>query len=175
MLIIYPLNCLFHRVNFNHLAKCSKSLSILRLYGNTIIIKLFINLFLPVRNGNIVEIFKINQEVLLSIEFCHFTFYNEIAIFQPVNENFQKAQVSFPSNVVSVFSASKHNSRILLLAQTLYTLFKRSPLKCMFLRFSSARAKLDQIPFVNFELTSQFLLKFSIILHCHDSKLPCKF
>ena len=41
--------------------------------------------------------------------------------------------------------------------------------------FSSARVKIRQIPHVNFELTSQFLFKFCIILHCHDIKLPCKF
>ena len=60
------------------------------------------------------------------------------------------------------------------LAQTLYTLFKRIPLNCKFLRFSSARVQICQIPHVNFELTSQFLLKFCIILHCYDTKLPCK-
>ena len=85
--------------------------------------------------------------------------------------SFLKVQVSFPSNVASIFSAIKHNSPILFLAQTLYTLFKRSPLKCKFLRFLSARVKICQIPHVNFELTSQFLFKFGIILHCHDAKL----
>ena len=50
----------------------SKVLSILCLYGNTII-KVFISLFLLGRIGNILAIFKIYQEVLLSIEFCHFT------------------------------------------------------------------------------------------------------
>ena len=49
--------------------------------------------------------------------------------------SFLKAQVSFPSNIVSVFSAIKHNSPISFLPQTLYTLFKRSPLKCKFLDF----------------------------------------
>ena len=89
--------------------------------------------------------------------------------------SFLKGQVSFPSNVVPVFSAIKDNSSILFLAQTLYTLFKRSPLKCKFLRFSSAWDKLRQILYVNFELTSQFLFKFNITLHCHDTKLPRKF
>ena len=77
--------------------------------------------------------------------------------------SFLKAQVSFRSNVVSIFSA-----------QTLHTLFKRSPLKCKFLRFLSDQDKICQIP-VNFELTHQFLFEFCIILHCHDAKLPCKF
>ena len=86
--------------------------------------------------------------------------------------SFLKAQVSFPSNVVSVFNTIKHNSPILFLAQTLYTLFKRSPLKCKFLRFSSTQVKISQIAHVNFELTSQFLFKFCIILHCNDTKVP---
>ena len=82
---------------------------------------------------------------------------------------FCKAQVSFPSNFASIFSAIKYNSSILFLAQTLYTLVKSNLLKCKFLRFSSARVKICQIPHVNFELTSQFLFKFCIILHCHDT------
>ena len=86
--------------------------------------------------------------------------------------SFLKAQVIFPSNFASVFSAIKHNSSILFFAQTLYTLVKSSLLKCKFLRFSSARVKTRQIPHVNFELTSQFLIKFCIILHCHDTKPP---
>ena len=40
------------------------------------------------------------------------------------------------------------------LAQALYTSFKRSPLKCRFLRLLSARVKICQIPHVNFEMTS---------------------
>ena len=53
------------------------------------------------------------------------------------------------------------------LAQTIYTLLKRSTLKWKFLRLSSARVKIRQIPHVNFEMTSQFLFKFCIIFHCH--------
>ena len=89
---------------------------------------------------------------------------------------FLKAQVSFPSNVASIFSAMKNKSPIPFLAQTLHTLFKtRSPLKCRFLRFLSALVKLRQIPHVNFEQVSQFLFKLGIILHCCIIKLPCKF
>ena len=58
--------------------------------------------------------------------------------------SFLKAQVSFRSSVASVFSAIKHNSSILYLAQTLYTLVKGSPLKCKFLRFLSTRVKIYQ-------------------------------
>ena len=89
--------------------------------------------------------------------------------------SFLKARVSFLSDVASIFSAIKQNSPILFLAQTLYILFKRSPLKCKFFRFSSAWVKICQIPRVNFELASQFLFKLFIILHCHDTNFPCKF
>ena len=41
--------------------------------------------------------------------------------------------------------------------------------------FSSARVKISQIVHVSFELTSQFLFEFFIILHCHDTSFPCKF
>ena len=89
--------------------------------------------------------------------------------------SFLKAQVSFPSNVVSKFSAVKQNSSILFLAQTLYIFFKTKSLKCKFFRFLSALAKTCQIPHVNFELLSQFLFKYCIILHCHDTKIHVNF
>ena len=76
---------------------------------------------------------------------------------------------------VTNFSAIKHNSSILFLAQALHTFIKSSLLKCKFLGFSSAQVKICQIPRVNFELTSQFPSKFCIILHCHDKNVPCKF
>ena len=79
--------------------------------------------------------------------------------------SFLKAQVNFPSNVASIFSAIKQNSPILFLAQTLYTLFKRSPLKCTFLRFLSAQITICWIP----EIASQFYFKFCIILNCQNA------
>ena len=48
-------------------------------------------------------------------------------------------------------------------AQTLYILVKSSPLKCKFLGLSSARVKILQIPYVNFQTASQFLFRFFII------------
>ena len=89
--------------------------------------------------------------------------------------SFLKAHVIFPSNVASIFSAIKHNSSILSLAQTLFNLVKSSLLKCKSLRFLCARFKICQIPRVNFELTNQFLFGFCIILHYHDTRLPRKF
>ena len=82
--------------------------------------------------------------------------------------SFLKAQVSFPSNFASIFSVIKHNSPIPLLAQTLYALVKSSLLKRKFFRFSSARIKIRQISYVDFETTSQFrLFRFFIIIQCH--------
>ena len=54
---------------------------------------------------------------------------------------FCKAQVSFPSNFASIFSAIKYHSSLLFLAQTLHTSFKRRPLKCKFLTLLSVRVK----------------------------------
>ena len=59
------------------------------------------------------------------------------------------------------------------LAQAIYTLLKRSPLKGKFLRLSSARLKLYQIPYANFETTTRFLSKFCIPLQFHERLLLC--
>ena len=61
------------------------------------------------------------------------------------------------------------------LAQRLCTLFKRSPLKCKFLIFSSAQVKIRQIPHVIFETTSKFSFKCCINIQCHQEKLPYTF
>ena len=53
------------------------------------------------------------------------------------------------------------------LAQTVYNLVKSRPWKCKFLRLSSSGVKIHQIPYVNFEMTSQFLFRGFIILQCH--------
>ena len=89
--------------------------------------------------------------------------------------SFLKAQVSFPSNVASIFSAIKKISPILSLAQRSCTLTKRSPLKCKFLRFSSAHVKIHQIPHAIFETTSQFSYRCCISNQCHQAKLSYTF
>ena len=109
----------------------------------------------------------------------------EVPFFRPCNllrwkfakflMSFFKAQVSFPSNVASIFSTIKHNSPIPFLAQALYSFFKRSPLKCNFLKCLSTWVKIFQIPYVSFDLAAQFLFKFFTIPHCHDTKVPCKY
>ena len=90
-------------------------------------------------------------------------------------KSFLKPQVSFPSDVKSIFSAIKQISPILFLAQRSCTLSKRRRLKWKFLRFSSAQVKIHQIPHVIFDSTSQFSFKCCIINQCHQVKLPYTF
>ena len=107
-----------------------------------------------------------------------FTFQNEIAIFQPVNqiphfifENTSQFYFKFCINLQC------HQTQLLytFLAQTLYTLIKKTPLRSKFLRLLGDRVKISRTPQVNFETTSQFLLK---TLH-HSSffmtQILCKF
>ena len=61
------------------------------------------------------------------------------------------------------------------LAQTIYTLLKRSLLKWKFLRLSSARVKFCQIPSANFETTCRFLSKFFISFQFHERLFLCTF
>ena len=75
---------------------------------------------------------------------CHF--WKQKSIFLHILH-----QYSVPSNITPLYF---FNSNII------YTLVKGSPLKCKFLRFSSAQVKIHQIPHINFETTSQFLFQF---------------
>ena len=59
--------------------------------------------------------------------------------------SFWKAEDNFPSNFASIFSAITYNSSISFLAQTLYTLVKRNPLRCKFWRDLSAQVKIHQV------------------------------
>ena len=43
------------------------------------------------------------------------------------------------------------------------------------MRRLSSQVKIRQIPYVNFETTSQFLFRFFIILQCHYNQRLCKF
>ena len=92
-----------------------------------------------------------------------FIYFSPCKLFKSLM-SFLKAQVSFPSkssvpNITPLyFFSSKY---IIYFGQT-------SQLKSKFFRFSSARVKIRQTPHVSFEMKSQFLSKFCIILHCHD-------
>ena len=76
---------------------------------------------------------------------------------------------------LSFFSFIKDYSSVLFLAQTIYTLLKRSPLKLKFLRFWSSLVKFCQIHYANFERTSRFLPNFCIFLQFHKRLFLCNF
>ena len=82
--------------------------------------------------------------------------------------SFLRTQVSFPSNLTSIFSAIKHNSSLLFWLKH-YILWSMEQLKSKYFRFSGARVKILQIPDVNFEITSQsssnFVSFFIVITH----------
>ena len=54
------------------------------------------------------------------------------------------------------------------LAQDIYTLLKRSPLKWKLLRLSSVQVKICQFTYANFEATSRFLCKFCILIQFYE-------
>ena len=85
-----------------------------------------------------------------------------------------KREVDFCPNFVSIFIFMRDYS-CSLLAQPIYTLLNRSPLKWTFLRLLSAQVKICQIPYVNFETTSRFLSKFCIPLQFHERLFLCSF
>ena len=99
------------------------------------------------------------------VKFCQCQFWNNKSI---------------PLQILSKFCVSLHfHERYVLytfLAQTMYTLLKRSPLKWKFLRISSsAQVKIYQIFYVNFETTSWLLPKFCIPLQFHERLFLCTF
>ena len=85
------------------------------------------------------------------------------SLCQFLNNTSVPLQISDPSSV------SWKITPLYFLAQTIYTFLKRSPLKWKFVRLSRAQVKIHRIPHANFEMTSQFLFKFCIILHFHDT------
>ena len=94
--------------------------------------------------------------------------------------SFLKTQVIFPSEFASVFSAIKCNSFKLFFRSNIRYIYvyiyfvQKQPINVPFLRFLSVPVKSCQNHHVNFELKSQFLFEFHIILHCYYTKLPCK-
>ena len=75
---------------------------------------------------------------------------------------------SIPLQILCPYSIWWKITPLTFLPQTIYTLLKTSLLKWKFLRLSNAWVNIHQIPHVNFETTSQFLLKFCVILRCYD-------
>ena len=88
-------------------------------------------------------------------------------IFQAKSQFFFKFCITLQCHERSLFCT--------FLAQTIYTLLKRSPLKCKSLRLLSAQVHVSQIPYVNFETTSRFISKFCIPFQFHERLLLCIF
>ena len=86
---------------------------------------------------------------------CHFPY----VIFQTTSQLFFKFCLTLQCHEIQLICPFS--------VKTLYTLVKRSAWKWKFLRLSSSRVKIRQIPYVNFERRSQFLFRFFIILQCH--------
>ena len=82
-------------------------------------------------------------------------------IFQTINQLFFRFCITLQCLEIQLLCT--------ILAQTLYTLFKRSPLKCKFLGLLCSQVKIRQIPYVNFEtivnLSSDFSSFFSVIIY----------
>ena len=113
-------------------------------------------------------------EFLFLFSFSIFVSKTKLLFFQPV-KIFQishvifESTISFHSNFASIFSTIKRNSSVLFLAETLYILVKKSPLRRKFLKLLSAWIKICQIHHVNFEMRSQFFSTFFTIFHFHDA------
>ena len=87
-------------------------------------------------------------------------------IFESTRQfSFKFCKFSVPSNITPLY----------LFSTNIIHFGQRRKLNSTFFRFSSARVKICQIPHVKFEMTSQFLFKFCIILQCHDTWLLCNF
>ena len=67
--------------------------------------------------------------------------YFSLCIFARFLVSFLKAQVNFPLNFASIFSAIRHNSSVLFLAQTLYTFVKGVNQRAIFLDFQVLESK----------------------------------
>ena len=101
----------------------------------------------------------------------------KVKIFETLSAQVKTCQIpiyefwknkSTPLQILYPSSVSWKKTHLHVLAQTIYTLLKRSPLKWNFLRLSSGQVKICQIFYVNFETTSQFLSKFCIPLQFHE-------
>ena len=67
----------------------------------------------------------------------------------------------------SLLSVMRQNSSVLFHLK-LYMLQTNEPIKVQIFRLETARMKINQIPYVIFQTTSQFFFKYFITLQCHD-------
>ena len=98
----------------------------------------------------------------------------QVKICQIVYFNFETTSRFLPKFCIPL----QFHERLFLctfLAQTRYTLLKRSPLKWIFLGLLSAWVKFCQIPYANLDTTSRFFSKFCIPLQFHERLFLCYF
>ena len=125
---------------------------------------------------NFVSLFsfmKDNFYVLFSSKNIYFTQKEPIKVnvfetFECSGQNLSKSFCQFwndksvPLQILYLSLVSWKIASIYFLAQRIYTLLKRSPLKWKFLRLLSVQVKICQIPFTSFEMATRFLSKFCI-------------
>ena len=78
--------------------------------------------------------------------------------------SFMEPSASFSSNFASLFSVMRRKSSVLF-HLNLCMLWTKGPDQSA--HFSTAPIKINQIPYVVFEATSQFSFKFCNTLQCH--------
>ena len=86
-----------------------------------------------------------------------------------------KRGIDSSQNFTSLFQFHERLLLCTFLAQTIYTLLKRSLLKLIFLRLSSPQVKFCQISYVTFETTPRFLSKFCTPLQFDARYFLCYF
>ena len=85
------------------------------------------------------------------------------ALCQFWNDKSIPFQIFYPSSVLwKITLLYFFSSNNIYFAQKEYIKMK------ILMRLSSARVKIRQIPHVNFKMTSQFLFRFCVVVHCHD-------
>ena len=126
----------------------------------------------------------ITHDSPLSFKLIHFLLWikgsNESPNFEKIvcsDEHLPNFSCHFP-NHKSVLFQILHHTLVSWNIDPLYFFSSNisSPLKCKFLRLLSSQVKTRQIPYVNFETTSQFFCKFlSHAFSTLDKKIPWKY
>ena len=100
---------------------------------------------------------KLSDLLLLALKFTKFLM------------SFLESRVSFSSNFTSLFSVMRHNSSAIFHLNLCMFFGQKNPIKVEIFRLSTARMKINQIPYIIFQVTSQISFKFCNTLHCHDT------
>ena len=117
----------------------------------------------------------------------NFTLWTEIThqstnfqIFECFNENSPNSSCQFWNHKVEVYSifasllsVMKYNSSVFFYLKPIY-FGQKEPVEVKFSDFSGW-VKIQQIPYVMFETTSQFFIKLCITFQCHERYLFCTF